>query len=348
VLLGDAGQNPGSQSRTVEVEVLYTPRQDGVNFTKQVKINGVSKRSMDLVGVLRSVLFLPEDVELVAGAPSERRRYLDIALCQIDPPYCRALSAYQKVLSQRNSLLKSLRDQEVRAPSTSANRQLEYWDTTLAQHGAIVLARRQNYVTELNALARRRHNELTGGRETLRVEYLPSFSLGPADDDEFRRWKTGEAALPQAGMDEFVADSVQIAERFVEKITRRRSRELAAGITLYGPHRDDLRLLADGRDLRAYGSRGQQRSAAVALKLAEMYAMTEATGTAPVLLLDDVMSELDAKRRNTLLAALNGVNQAILTTTDWDDFALDFRKSALCLQVRAGDITLAADAVEDQ
>ena len=347
VLTGDVDQNQTSQNRPVEIEVLYTPRQDGVNFTKQVKINGVSKRSMDLVGVLRSVLFLPEDVELIAGAPSERRRYLDIALCQIDPGYCRALSAYQKVLSQRNSLLKSLRDQEVPAPSASANRQLEYWDATLAQHGSLVLARRQNYVTELNALARRRHDELTGGRETLRLEYLPSFNLGPTDDDAFRRWKAGESTLPQPGLDEFVAEPAQIAEKFLQKITHRRSRELAAGVTLYGPHRDDLRLFADDRDLRAYGSRGQQRSAAVALKLAEMYVMTEATGTAPLLLLDDVMSELDAKRRGTLLAALNGVNQAILTTTDWDDFALDFRENATCLQVQAGQITSAADALMD-
>ncbi len=133
---------------------MYAPRADGVNFTKQVKINGVNKRSMDLVGVLRTVLFLPEDVKLVDGAPSERRRYLDIALCQIDPAYCRALSAYQKVVTQRNSLLKSLREQGAQASSPSVDAQLGFWDEKLAQHGAMVLARRQNYVVELDALAR--------------------------------------------------------------------------------------------------------------------------------------------------------------------------------------------------
>ena len=148
----------------VELEVVYAPRADGVNFTKQVKINGVNKRSMDLVGVLRTVLFLPEDVKLVDGAPSERRRYLDIALCQIDPAYCRALSAYQKVVTQRNSLLKSLREQGVQASSPSVDAQLGFWDEKLVQHGAMVADPRQNYVVELDALARLRHTELTGGQ----------------------------------------------------------------------------------------------------------------------------------------------------------------------------------------
>ena len=119
----------------------------------------------------------------------------------------------------------------------------------------------------------------------------------------------------------------------------RRSRELAAGVTLVGPHRDDLRFLANGRDLRTYGSRGQQRSAALSLKLAEVQAMTDATGSAPLLLLDDVMSELDAQRRGALLAALDGVDQAVITTTDWDDFTPEFRAAAQCMHVCAGAVT---------
>jgi DNA replication and repair protein RecF len=131
-------------------------------------------------------------------------------------------------------------------------------------------------------------------------------------------------------------DAGQVAATFMRKLASRRGREIAAGNTLYGPHRDDLRFLANGRDLRLYGSRGQQRSAALALKLAEVQVMTTATGAAPLLLLDDVMSELDAQRRATLLAALEGIDQAIVTTTDWDDFTPEFRSRAQLLQVDAG------------
>lgn len=333
----------GGQARPVELEVVYAPRADGLNFTKQVKINGVNRRSMDLVGTLRTVLFLPEDVKLVDGGPSERRRYLDVALCQIDPHYCRALSAYQKVVAQRNSLLRSLREQGMRADSSVVDAQLGFWDEKLVQHGSVVLARRHDYVVALNALARYRHAELTGGIEILQVEYLPSFNFGSMDEATFRRWKDGDAKW-DADPASSKADAATIRERFAEKLVQRRARELAASVTLYGPHRDDLRLLADGRDLRTYGSRGQQRSAALSLKLAEVQAMTERTGAAPLLLLDDVMSELDARRRRTLLEALDGVEQAVLTATDWDDFSPAFRASARCLYVRSGVIEPRPDA----
>ena len=158
----------GEGERPLELEVIFTPRSDGLNFTKQVKVNGVGKRSMDLIGLLRAVLFLPEDIRLVDGGPGERRRYLDIALCQIDPAYCRSLSEYQKVLAQRNSLLKALREQGVQAASPAVDAQLDFWDEKLVQHGAIALAKRQNFVAELDVLARQRHADLSGGRETVR------------------------------------------------------------------------------------------------------------------------------------------------------------------------------------
>ena len=220
------------------------------------------------------------------------------------------------MLTQRNSLLKQLRDQgaDSRAPAVEA--QLAFWDERLAQDGAVVMARRQDFLIELEGLARARHEELSGGRELLRLYYLPSFNTGLVPDADFEHYQGGlldEVSRAPADVD-------QIRARFRQKLGSRRSRELAAGVTLYGPHRDDLRFVANGRDLRTYGSRGQQRSAALAVKLAEVRAMTVATGSAPLLLLDDVMSELDAQRRSTLLAVLHDVPQAIVTTTDWDDF----------------------------
>ena len=125
-----------SDGRPLELEILLSPRPDGANFAKQIKINGAPRRRLDLVGLMRAVLFLPEDIRLVDGAPGERRRYLDIALCQIDRGYCRALSAYQQVVTQRNSLLRNLRDQGANPHSPAVDAQLAFWDERLVQHGA--------------------------------------------------------------------------------------------------------------------------------------------------------------------------------------------------------------------
>lgn len=327
-VLGDATLD----GRSLELEIVLSPRGDGVNFTKQIKINGVAKRAMDLVGVLRAVLFLPEDIKLVDGGPGERRHYLDMALCQIDKTYCRALSAFQRVLLQRNSLLKQLREQEVNPASPAVDAQLAFWDEKLAHHGALVMARRHNFIVELEQIAAERHAELSGGRERLALHYLPSFNPGLLADREFDLLRDG--LLTDAPTSRLEANVVAMA--YQRKLAARRMRELAVGTTLYGPHRDDLRFLANGRDLRVYGSRGQQRSAALSLKLAEMRAMTAATGSAPLLLLDDVMSELDAERRAMLLAVIDDAPQAVVTTTDWEDFTPEFRQRARCFYVHSG------------
>jgi len=324
--------------RALDLEILLTPRGDGLNYSKQIKVNGVPKRSMDLVGLLRAVLFLPEDVKLVDGSPGERRRYLDIALCQIDRSYLQTLARYNKVLAQRNSLLKGLREQNVPPTAESTAAQLDFWDDQLVAHGAQVVARRYNYLLQLEGCAAEYHRELSGGKETLQLHYLPSFNPGHLSESEFAQMTAENFAgdLPI----NIVAplDAETIAGHYQRKLQSRRGRELAAGLTLYGPHRDDLRFVANGRDLRLYGSRGQQRTAALAIKLAELQVSTATTGVAPVLLLDDVMSELDVQRRSTLLAALNGVEQAIITTTDWNDFTPEFRTRAQLIQVHAGAV----------
>lgn len=354
---GHDGTSSHSPSlRKTELEILLTPRGDGLNFSKQVRVNGVNKRSLALIGMLRAVLFLPEDIKLIDGSPGERRRYMDIALCQIDPVYTRTLSAYQKVVTQRNSLLKSLREQGARAGSASVDAQLSFWDEQLIEAGSWLVARRHNFVAQLQPIAQARHAELSDGREHLTVEYLPSFNYGPWPEAEFDLWQEGYlledhswpwtseiAAAEAINSTSGAVDAEQVAVVMREQIMARRSRELGAGMTLYGPHRDDLRFLANQRDLRVYGSRGQQRSAALSLKLAEVQVMTDSTGAAPLLLLDDVMSELDAQRRNMLLAVLSGVEQAVITTTDWEDFTPDFREQAQCLHVFEGGLTPVAD-----
>ncbi len=328
----------GGAERPLELEVIMTPRGDGVNYTKQVRINGVGKRSMDLIGLLRAVLFLPEDVKLVDGSPGERRRYLDIALCQIYPAYCRTLSAFQKVLAQRNSLLKNLREQGARPAAPNTETQLSFWDEKLVQHGSEVIAQRHNFVACLDAMAYERHGELTGGQEALSLFYLPSFNYGLLSAAQFEQWQAGTFSPEGVDFRRAVTTSETVAAAFHDTLRGQRARELAAGMTLAGPHRDDLRFCANDHDLRTYGSRGQQRTAALSLKLAEVQAMTTLTQSAPLLLLDDVMSELDAQRRSTLLTALDGVEQVVITTTDWDDFTPEFRRQAHCLHVCAGAI----------
>ncbi|MBP7964252.1 MAG: DNA replication/repair protein RecF [Caldilineaceae bacterium] len=332
-----------SEDRETELDIIFTPKEDGEGFRKQVRINGVNKRSMDLLGHLRAVLFLPEDIVLVAGGPSERRHYLDIALCQMDRVYCQHLSRYQKVLTQRNSLLKNLREAGARPGGERTESQLPFWDDKVTVHGGAVIARRQRFIRQLEEIAQPRHAELTEGAERLNLRYLPSFNPGHVDDAIFARLTAEQLDMTDAVPAEPLLSEATVRASYLAKLLSRRSRELAAGTTLYGPHRDDLRFLANGHDLRTYGSRGQQRTAALALKLAEVQAMQDETGEAPLLLLDDVMSELDAHRRATLLTALAGVNQAILTTTDWADFSPEFRAEAQLLAVGDGEIRPGVD-----
>ncbi len=325
----------GTESTTLEI--LFTLRGDGLNYTKQVRVNGAPRRSMDLIGHLRAVLFLPEDLTLVAGSPGERRRYIDVALCQIDRGYCQTLSRYQKVVTQRNSLLKQLQEQEqTDGPATAA--QLAFWNEQLVELGTQVLARRHTYLAALAPIARRVHAELSQQQESLELLYLPSFNSGLYSEQGYRRLRDGEEmAADELGRME--VDAATIGQRFRERLEVRRGVELKAGSSLYGPHRDELVFLVNGWNLRTYGSRGQQRTGALALKLAELQAMAEATGEKPILLLDDVMSELDVQRRAALLEVLADVRQGIVTTTDWGQFSGEFREGAQRLQIEAGVAT---------
>ncbi len=323
--------------QSTTLEILFTLRADRQNYTKQVRVNGAPRRSMDLIGHLRAVLFLPEDLTLIAGSPSERRRYIDVALCQIDRRYCETLSRYQKVVTQRNSLLKQLKERE-QTDSPSVAAQLGFWDDQLIELGTQVLARRHTYLTDLAPIARRVHADISQQQESLDLLYLPSFNTGLYAEQDYQRLREGEEV--QAGaLGCLETDAATISERFRERLEGRRRVELNAGSSLYGPHRDELIFLVNGWNLRTYGSRGQQRTGALALKLAELQAMAAATGEKPILLLDDVMSELDAQRRAALLKALADVRQGIVTTTDWGQFSEDFQQDAQRLQIEAGAAT---------
>jgi DNA replication and repair protein RecF len=276
----------GASEVTLEI-TLTQQANNGLRYRKQIRVNGVARRAMDLLGQLNAVLFLPEDITLVSGPPSGRRRYLDAMLCQIDPAYCRALARYSEVITQRNALLRDLRERG------GHPNQLTFWDERLVEHGATLIARRWEALGTLDELAHSVQGELTAGVEHLSLCYQPSVEI---DDPK------AVAAIRAA---------------FAAQIQALRQREIPAGVTLVGPHRDEVRFLIDDVDAGIYGSRGQQRTIALALKLAEVELMCRETGEHPVLLLDDVLSELDAHRRRFLVEWLdNGPPQAILTTTD--------------------------------
>lgn len=319
--------------RVDRLDITLMPGQGNGRFRKQVRINGVNKRAIDLVGMLLVVLFRPEDVDLVAGSPSGRRRYLDIALCQMEPTYCRALSEYNKTLAQRNALLRQLNER-----GGQASEQLRFWNDKLAESGSLVVARRQWLINQIQDIASLRHLDLSGGYERLQIRYLPSFDPGHRPSKKSSTYPSTQH-LREVGVYYETLTPEQVRASFLAHLHAGAHRDLAAGMTLLGPHRDDLGFYLGERNLRAYGSRGQQRTAALASKLAEVTIMTAVSGVSPLLLLDDVMSELDANRRAMLVDLLKTTSQALITTTDWVHFDSPWLRTANRLHVHQGQIT---------
>jgi len=309
--------------KTQRIELVLSPANNGsplsASFRKQIRINGVPKRAMDLIGLLNVVIFRPQDVDIVAGTPAARRRYLDAMLCQIDNHYCRALQSYNRVLAQRNCLLRTLRE---RNGDVS---QLEFWDERLVEHGSYIIARRGLAIVALNDFAHSIHRDITDGQEHLMLRYQPNFSAGAESCNlTFSNWE------------ETASTAARLAPIFGASLRQSRREEVARGLTLTGPHRDDFRFLLPDIDLTVYGSRGQQRTAALTLKLAEAEVVRQVKGHWPVLLLDDMMSELDGARRRRILELVNSAVQTFITTTDVDAYSVDFLRQVVRYRVTAG------------
>lgn len=298
------------------------------SFRREALVDRRKMRLMDLLGHLRVVLFLPEDVQLITGSPGERRRYMDITLCQIDAAYCRALSQYNKVLEQRNALLRQI------AEGSGSLDVLPVFTDKLVNLGSQILRRRALFLAELARETQRVHYELlTNGRETIRLQYVPRLAGNGTVEEEsvaLGEWlQAAEASL------------ATIKARLAEAVRLAQPADIARGATSVGPHRDDWRFLLNGRALSSYGSRGQQRTAILALKMAEISWMTAVTGEQPILLLDEVVAELDAQRRAALLQTVQSAQQAILTATDPAMFAAEFLANAVSLKVENGRISYA-------
>jgi DNA replication and repair protein RecF len=291
---------------------------------KRLKVNGVPKRAMDVVGQMNVVLFSPQDLEIVNGSPSGRRHYLDTSLCQIDATYCRALVHYNRVLLQRNHLLKLIQEQAANLD------ELFFWDNELIEYGSQLIAGRQRALIALDGLTRQVHGQLTGQQEQLRLVYHPSVAV---------QHITGLQDLsglgdPSTGSGQALSG---LREQFRAQLRRVQKREIAQGTSVLGPHRDDLAFLVNSVDMNVYGSRGQQRTVALSLRLAEVAYMRAVVGEEPILLLDDIMSELDPARRAWVLQTI-GQGQAIITATETDHFAPSFLRQATLFRVTTGQI----------
>ncbi|MDE3096693.1 MAG: DNA replication/repair protein RecF [Chloroflexota bacterium] len=279
--------------------------------SKRYKLNGVPKRASDVVGAITAVLFTTDDMELVKGAPAGRRRYLDVMLSQADHRYLRALQRYTKVVTQRNALLRRIQDGAARPD------ELAYWDEQLAGDGALLLVSRAQAVARLAGHAAEAHGRLSDERERLGLAYEPRFVEG---------WPPARIAA---------AEPADVASALLARLEATHERDAAAGVTLVGPHRDDLALTLGGEPAGAFASRGQQRTAALALRLAEARLLSERTGDRPLLLLDDVLSELDAARRASVLGVIDA-DQVLITGTDPDRFDAAWPAGAQVYRVRAG------------
>lgn len=251
------------------------------NGRKSVAINGYPAQKInELFGCFHVVVFSPEDLSLIKNGPARRRKFMDMEICQVDPIYLHDLQQYCKVLRQRNQLLKEI------AKNPSKKETIFAWDTQLAQYGIKVMKRRAQFVSQLETFTGQIHASITHGEEKLKILY--------------------ENAVPM---------DVNMFQRMLEKDL---ARDIRYGTTASGPHHDDLALYVDKADVRVYGSQGQQRTTALSMKLAELEMMKEEIGHSPVLLLDDVMSELD-KDRQLHLAKYIQENQTIITCTGIED-----------------------------
>jgi DNA replication and repair protein RecF len=309
----------------LEITLLLEGSAESPRFRKVIRLNGVDKRIMDIVGLVNVVLFLPQDLMLVEGTPADRRRFMDNTLSQVESAYLEALETYERVLPQRNALLRRIGERQ------ADPRELTYWDDQLVTSGSQIIAARQRFLREIEMSAQSAHLDLTGRQEMLTLRYQPSFV--PTFQGN------GQLSFDMLGLDlHRQLAPEQIAPQFADRLKADLRDSIERGVTLSGPHRDELRMLINDRDCGLYGSRGQARTAVIATKLAELGWMRERIGEPPILLLDEVVAELDAQRRSYLLEHIDGAAQTLVTTTDLDIFTRPFIERAAVWNVRDGQI----------
>jgi DNA replication and repair protein RecF len=321
-----ANYQKGERAHRLEVRLIQESAGNGnVRLRKEILLDGVKKNAAEAMGHFNAVIFLPQMTRIFENGPEERRRYLNLAISQATPGYALALNEYNQTLTQRNALLKQL------AERGGDVDQLCYWDEILSQRGAIIIQGRIKAIQDIERLAARIHHQLTHTQEVLRIIYQPAYDPLPPPQ--------GQYSLPLQTTvlrNNFTVNQIQ--QGFSERLTALRSEEISRGVTTCGPHRDEMRFLSNGIDLADYGSRGQIRTALLALKLAEVNWLKDKTGHWPVLLLDEILVELDTQRRADLLEYLGTCEQAVMTTTDLKLFSNEFVQNSTIWEVAGGRV----------
>lgn len=315
----------------IEIRLIQENRNAALNtqssFRREVLYDKRKVRLMDLLGKVKVVMFLPSDIQLITGPPANRRKFLNITLCQIDPIYCRTLSQYNKVLEQRNALLRQIGE------GVAKRDLLPIYTERLVTFGALLFSKRAQFLKFMTKEGQRvQYESLSAGRETLRIVYLPKLTSkrlsGQGEKIEaFREW-----------MNANMSDETAVETKFRSLLSQLEEHDVMRGTTTVGPHRDDWEIQLNNHNISYFGSRGQQRSAILALKIAEIEWMTQQTGEKPILLLDEVVAELDSNRRASLLATILESSQAIVTATEPSMFSDSFLKKANTFQVSGGQI----------
>lgn len=248
--------------------------------TKGIAIDGLPiGSSKELMGLCNIIFFSPEDLGIIKDGPEQRRRFMDMELCQINKAYLYYLTQYKKILKQRNALLKQIKQKP------DLKETLEIWDNQLVENGSKLIEIREQFVEEVADIMKEKHRNLTGGQEDIEVKYKPNCT----------------------------------AKDFSRQLFMEGDRDVLLGTTTVGPHRDDIQFFINGQEVKVYGSQGQKRTAALSLKMAEIEIVEKIIGEKPILLLDDVLSELDRSRQNYLLENIKGI-QTIITCTGLEEF----------------------------
>ncbi len=278
----------------------------GYTVRKEIRVSRVRRTATELVGIVNSVLFTADDIQLVFGPPAGRRRYLDILISQADNQYLKGLQRYQRVVQQRNQLLRLVRDGRARAD------ELEFWDGELVREGAWLTWKRHEAMKTLYSWCAQRHRDLSGTDEEVRLEYRPSVPVAE--------------------------DSNAVEKNFRDSLAAAQAKERATAVTAAGPHRDDFSLLIDGVDMGTFASRGQARTIALTLRLAEAAYLSAVRHEAPIILLDDVLSEMDASRRLRVMEQVTQYQQVLITTTDLEPVRDFFGPAASYFRVGEGKV----------
>tara|TARA_B100000029_G_scaffold510184_1_gene601086 strand:+ start:13684 stop:14838 length:1155 start_codon:yes stop_codon:yes gene_type:complete len=299
-------------SVNLEIAISSTKHRNSLEWqsSRRFRVNGINRRASDFIGHLRVVMFSVDDLTIITGSPADRRRYLDITISQFNREYVRALQRYNRILVQRNNLLRNIRDRR------GSVDELDFWDQEMAEIGAVILLERQVVVDKLANGAERHYSELGDEDKNFSIGYLPGLPI--KFDKEM--------------------ETFDLASEMHKIILEGRQGDLLRGSSRFGPHRDDVNFLIDGKSAASAASRGEQRTAVLALRLSEVNLSTEITSDPPVLLLDDILSELDSNHRDKVINMSYQVDQVFITVPDENIVQEQFLPTASKYEVTNGGV----------